>query len=61
MQVINGLETDMHALNISAPHVVIASPKGEAISFLMGLLRRPAKRGTSRMTNCLVHQQEEYR
>jgi hypothetical protein len=30
------------------PLVVIASPKGAAISFFMGLLRRPAKRGTSR-------------
>jgi hypothetical protein len=33
-----------NALNILTPHVVIASPKGVAISFFMGLLRRSAPR-----------------
>ncbi len=37
-----GSNTD--ALRILTPHVVIASPKGVAISFFMGLLRRVAPR-----------------
>jgi hypothetical protein len=37
-------ETNTSALNILTLHVVIASPKGVAISFLLGLLRRSAPR-----------------
>ena len=35
-----------NALNSLTPCIVIASPKGVAISFFTGLLRHPAKRGT---------------
>jgi len=38
------METNTNALNISTSHGVIASPKGAAISFFMGLLRRSAPR-----------------
>ena len=37
-------ETNTNALNILTLHGVIASPKGAAISFFMGLLRRSAPR-----------------
>ena len=36
--------TNTNALNILTLHGVIASPKGAAISFFMGLLRRSAPR-----------------
>jgi hypothetical protein len=36
--------SNTNALNILTPHIVIASPKGVAISFFMGLLRRSAPR-----------------
>jgi hypothetical protein len=38
------MEINTNALNILMPHVVIASPKGAAISFFAGLLRRYALR-----------------
>jgi len=47
-------KTNTNALNVLTPHVVIASPKGVAISFFMGLLRRPAKRGTPRNDKLLI-------
>jgi hypothetical protein len=43
-----------NALNILAPGVVIASPKGVAISFFVRLLCRPAKRGTPRNDKILI-------
>jgi len=50
----SNLVINTNALNILTPQVVIASPKGVAISFFMGLLRRPAKRGTSRNDKLLI-------
>jgi len=45
--------TDTNALNILTPQVVIASPKGAAISFFMGLLRRSAPRN-DKLLNAFV-------
>ena len=40
----NMTESNTNALNILTSHGVIAGPKGAAISFFMGLLRRSAPR-----------------
>ena len=50
----NKIQIKVNALSILTRHDVIASPKGVAISFFMGLLRRPAKRGTPRNDKLLV-------